>query len=741
MGTNQREGLSRRGFMGVAAAAIGAGTIASVGMLNGCSAPSNQQQASGTQAQGGKGAPASGEINPQESYTEFTTDYSALYEPITIGSLKLRNRFVKSAAGSDTYNPKAGFLNDNFLDYYENFAKGGASLVFVEGLSSLHAINPKTQAQTGLLAGDNAVELLKPIAERVHAHGAYIGYQWYSMTLNSSDITIEEIKYVQQEIVALAVKFKEAGFDAFEFNAASNHFLNSFLSRHFNKREDEYGPQSVESRTKLLTELIGMIKAACGEDFSIQILMNAVEENDAATGDNNGFITIEESIETAKALEKAGADSFYVRASVPGMHIAQFAPDLNHVGYKTDGITGYGTQFDYSQHFGGMINGQWSGCASWLKAAAEIKKAVGIPVGCSGYMDPRTAPDLTNNAVADGEIDFLLITRPLTVDPELPNKLQAGKRDEVAPCCRCMHCHNRGGAEIYADDGRELCRVNAVTQRAYTEEMPEGYELVAAETPKKVMVVGGGPAGMEAARIAALRGHEVSLYEKAPSLGGLLKTAQAYKGDHERLGDLVDYLARQQELAGVTVVTGTEVDASVVKDEGPDVVVVAVGAKREGKLSSTSAVQVVNPDTLVGADLGEKVVITGAGAQAIDCAFYLLAEGKKVQIVHEGPQTEVGAGHSKWVRTFEMPHLYAKGVKIWTSAKIGSIADGGLSITTDAGIEKVLECDSVVECAPLPNDDLASSLSGYEVHSIGDCASPQNILQAIATGNLTARKI
>lgn len=734
-------GLSRRGFFGTAAVALGAGALSATGMLSGC-APTAAPTTKGDASSKGADNQSPAMVNQQdESFTEFTTDYAPLGESFTLGGLTLRNRFVKSSAGADTLSPKATAMSQNFIDYHENFAKGGAAFVWTEGLSSIFTVDPKTRTMKGLITNPGGADMFRPVADAVHKHDSYIGYQYSSMVLNSKDLTVDEIHYVQEGVVKLATLLKQAGFDAIEINAASAHFFNSFLSRAYNNRQDEYGPQTAESRTRILTELIPMIKQACGSDFIVEILMNAAEENDKALGDNDKYLVIDEAVQHAKLLEKAGADSFYIRCSVPGMHIAQFAPDLHHVGYKADGISGFGTTIDFSQHFGGSVTGQYSGCASWVDAAAEIKKNVSVPVGASGYVDPRTAPDLITDAVSEGKIDFMLMNRPLTVDPELPNKLLEGRRDEVAPCCRCMHCHNKGGSELYSGDGKEVCRVNAVTQRAFTDAMPEGYQLLPADKAKKVMVVGAGPAGMEAARIAALRGHSVTLYEKQSSLGGLVKTASAYKGEHERLGDLIAYLSRQQELTGVEVKTNTEVTADLVKQENPDAVVVAVGGSRVSKLSSSGSVSVISVTDVASSEIGERVVICGTGAQATDCALFLLAQGKKIQMVHEGTQKDIDKEQSMWVRSFVIPHLYSHGVKIWNESTVAEVVDGGLQIST-GGLDKVLPCDTVVECYDMvPTPELTDSLSGYEVYAVGDCATPFNIAQAIATGNLTARKI
>lgn len=742
--------ITRRSFIGAATAA-GLGSIVALGGLTGCS-PQNGKAAPEEDDESTIARNDASALNPQDaSYASHSGDCAALFEPLQMGSITLRNRIVKSPAGSDTWAPEGDALNDNFLDYYENFAKGGASLVFVESsISKMMAVKPLEQVATGWLLDDMSAipQLMAPVTERIHRHDAYAGFQ-IGMGMLAEDTTVindmtpENLAWLQGLIVELATQLKAAGFDVVELHCAATQILKYMTVSRTNARTDQYGADTLENRTRFICETIKGIKEACGQEYPVQILMDAVEENDADLGDSDGFLTLEESIADARAFEAAGADTFYLRLSVPGRHIAQFAPDLMFSGYQCEGMTGFGTRADFSQHFGGTVNGQYSGCAMLLKAAAAFKKNLKATVSCAGYMDPRTAPDLMNDAVARGEIDYLMITRPLTVDPELPNKLKEGRRDEIAPCCRCMHCHAKGGPAQYASDGKEYCRVNAVTQRAYTDEMPEGYALPSAEQPKRIMVVGGGPAGMEAARIAAQRGHAVSLYEKKNSLGGLMSTAHVFKGDHERLGDLIDYLAHQQEVSGVEVITGTEVDAETVKQVNPDAVVVAVGGVRESHLEPTNGVNVVGVDDLVGTETGESVVICGAGAQAVDCALFLLAQGKKVQMVHEGEKEIIDKEQSMWVRAFVIPHLYGQGVKIWNNAKIGNVVNEGLSITTASGEEKTLACQTVLECYDMvPNRKLANELStSFEVIAVGDCESPFDIAQAIKAGNLAARSL
>ena len=332
----------------------------------------------------------------------------------------------------------------------------------------------------------------------------------------------------------------------------------------------------------------------------------------------------------------------------------------------------------------------------------------------------------------------MLLTRPLQVDPEYAQKLKENRRDEIAPCTRCMHCHFD-----YDEQGNfyEHCRVNAAHMRAHKEAMPEGRIPHKTGKPKKVMVIGGGPSGMEAARIAAQAGHDVTLYEKNGYLGGLLIFANAIKGPHENLDNLRKYLIRQLEVKGVNVVTGKEVDTAFIQSEAPDVVILAAGGKRDTLgLESTTGTNVVAMDDLMSAEIGQNVVIVGGNAQAVDTAMYLLAKGKNVQIVTPEDSTLLGKGHSNWVKTFEVPAITAKGARIWQNATVKSVGDGEVVIDGGYAVDQTIACDTVIEAMDmLPNKDVLDGLSGIETYAVGDCEHPFNIAEAINNANLVAR--
>ena len=743
--------LTRRGFL-TGAAATAAGGLLAGGMLAGC-APQEKAPADQKGAAGASEADLSAEVrqapsklNPQsDDYRGSTTELATLFSGVRIGSLELSNRMVKSAAGSDTQGNE-----DEIVAYYRSFAQGGIDLVWMEDCADKYEHFPNARAQSM----DKVP--FERIADAIHEEGAYVGYQISCMGIAFSgtqkdssgqfasavagDLTREEIGLVVADTVSAAKTLRDKGFDAVEINAAGNNLGQSFFSRMRNHRDDEYGPQSFENRARLVCEMIQGIKEACGSDFAVQVLINGIEENDQALGDSSLMTTVEENLEIAKMLEAAGADSLHVRLGPLGMHVCQFASDLYFTGYGIDGTTAYGTQFDFSRHWQGKLISEYSGCGMMLDVAREFKDAVSIPVGTVTYMDPAHAPDLFEAALAEGKVDFLLMNRPLTVDPQYANKLKEGRIDEIAPCTRCLHCHFD-----YDEEGNtyEHCRVNACTQRAFRDDMPEGFDLPPVGTVKNVMVVGGGPAGMEAARIAALRGHNVTLYEKSGAVGGLLDFASTVKGPHENLSDLRSYLARQLEVAGVDVVTGTEVDASFIADQKPDAAIIAVGGVRDTlELSETTGTKVIPLPDFLTAEIGSEVTIVGSNAQAVDAALYLMAQGKHVTMVTPDSMDQFDKGQSNWVKTFVKPMLLARGMRIWPHAEIVSVGDGEVTIAGETGAEITLSCDAVIEAMDmLPNPSLGEETSGIEVHVVGDAAKPWNIAEAIAAGNLAARAL
>lgn len=689
-------------------------------------------------------------LNPQEEgFDSFESDLAEVFSPIQLGSMTIRNRTIK-AAGSAAWADSNGSRLPVSTELYGTMARNGVGLILFAG----QVLNGVPVFPDGLEVKEGTVEeglaLAEPLITAIHDGGAKVGYQMFFGGGNPvvpdsviNDTPVEELDDFIERVGIAAERAKSIGIDCIEIKGASADALNGFMTRRVNRREDEYGPQSIENRTRLFRRMIEKIKEVNGADFPVGALINGVEENDVSLGDNDLFLTIEETKEIAKALVASGADWIQVRVGANGQEMNIWAPDVQHIVKGANGLTGYGTMFDYSQHFEGLLDGSHSGFASFLPVVKAIKEAVDVPVGCAAYMDLRVGPDYLNQAIADDELDLIFMNRPLNCDPELVRKMEEGQREDVRPCMKCMHCHdNIGTGRKYPS----MCRMNATSYNSLTDVMPEGATPLPAENSRRIMVIGAGPAGMEAARVAAERGHSVSLYDNSDKLGGLVHFARGVKGNHERFDDYFTYIAHQLEKNGVDIHLFKKVDAALVKEENPDAVIVAVGGTRVSKLSGTDATPVFTPEQAFGSEskLGDTVAILGAGVQAVDFAAYLVTMDKKVVMIHEDTADNIDKGQSGWFKTYTLAYLRAKGTRIWSGAEILGLEDGGVKFVTEAGYEKSVPCDSVVEFYNMvPNTELAEELEadGFEVYTVGDCADPHNIQRAVLSGNLTARHI
>jgi 2,4-dienoyl-CoA reductase (NADPH2) len=547
------------------------------------------------------------------------------------------------------------------------------------------------------------------------------------------ELTIEEIEEIVDKFASAAVRAEKAGFQGVDINAASSHLGHNFLSPFWNRRQDKYGG-SPENRARFVVEIIQEIKKRLGQDFPVSVCINGIEIGRIAGIDDNQCMTAEYSRGIARILQEAGADNIHVRSHWLGRHVAAYLPELFCYPEPPVPIKEFPKEYDWSRH----------GAGANIKLAAGIKNVVSCPVMVVGRMDPA----LGEQALREGKVDFIGMTRRLIADPELPNKVAAGRLQDIAPCTACDNCL-----------GSRRCRINANVGTEYN-------TYPRAEKAKKVVVVGGGPAGLEAARVAALRGHDVSLYEKSSKLGGLLPMAAMVKGTEiEDLPALVSYLERQITKLGVKVNLGEEVNASAIEGIKPDVVILATGGlptvpgipgiyKRK-VISNANLHQrlkfflrFLGPDTLrwltnFYMPVGKRVVIIGGGIQGCELGEFLVKRGRKVTIVDKAGT--LGEGMVDVSLAYLLTWFRQKGVTLLSGVKeYVEITGKGLTLITKEGETKTIEADSIIPTLPLmKNTELLEGLKDKvpEVYAVGDCQEPLLIVDAIAAGSRTARTI
>ncbi len=474
------------------------------------------------------------------------SQYTSLFQPGRIGSLEVRNRIVMPPMGTG-YADEGGYVSQRMIDYHEARARGGVGLIVVEVTApSLQCQGSSHQLTIG---DDGHIAGFQRLTDAVHRHGARIALQLQHSSWEMRDgkrrqvspsavvvpgrvmgiagppheLTIDEIQEMVGWFADATVRAREAGFDGVEMHGAHQYLIASFLSASTNRRDDAYGG-SLESRARFLVEILAAARRRVGADYPIWPRLNGQELG------IEGGVTLEETVGVVPLLEGAGAQAIHVSAYGAGSSAVR-APIADRPGFL-------------------------------LPLAAAVKKIATVPVVAVGRLDC----DLGEQLLVEGKADFVAIGRRLIADPDYPNKSAAGTPQDITPCINCMECIERPVAE-----GRGMaCAVNAAAGRE------TGYRLQPATTARRVVVVGGGPAGMEAARVAARRGHNVTLFEQADRLGGQLEIASRppNKGDIPRL---IDFMARQVTEAGVEVCLNTTATPELAAEGAPDAVIIATG--------------------------------------------------------------------------------------------------------------------------------------------------------------------
>jgi 2,4-dienoyl-CoA reductase (NADPH2) len=677
--------------------------------------------------------------------------FSRLLEPSHIGNVKTKSRIIKPTSSMGYQIDEVdGHITDQFLYFVEAIAKGGVGLQIVEG-GTLDFPQGAHDVFHFRIDDDEYIPGWTKVAEASHKHGVPIFVQmvhagpWHRTEMSglqpiasSANIKVEEggrpsatreasvaeIEGVVEKFIAAAERYRKAGFDGVEINASGNHLLNSFLSCAFNSRHDSYGCDTLQSRSKIVVDILQGIKKRIGKDFAVSVLINGMEY-----GVEKGM-TIEETKGLARIFEQAGADCMHIRVDGVGKYLSSHYPELIH--YPEPPVP-----------LGDMLDGSRHGAGGYIPVTAAIKTAVSIPVIGVGRLDP----ELGEQILREGKADFIGFNKRIIADPELPRKVAEGRLEDIAPCTACEHCIS---FRVYREPVR--CRINAAIASQ------EPYDIKPAKKKKKIAVVGSGPAGLEAARVAALRGHDVTLYEKDHKLGGLLPLAALVKGlEGEDLVAFVRYFETQMKKLGVKVKLGEKFTVATIKELKPDAVVVAVGGtpfvpaipgiKRSNVVSGPDLhrqlkffLRFFGPKFLRGLTklwmpVGKKVVIIGGAIQGAELAEFLVKRGRNVTIVAGDEEISTGLPKRKQQRLVEW--LGEKGATMITGAIYKEITDKGLVITTKEGKEQTVEADTVVPTLPFKsNITLFNDLKGKvaETYLIGDSKDPRLIIDAIAEG-------
>ncbi len=699
----------------------------------------------------------------------MSSRFSKLLEPGMIGPVKVKNRIIKTANGTS-------FMEDDqtcgprMVAYYERLAKGGTGFLVVEscgteyplGIQHIHYHDDGTYDGVQLhFDDDRLIPGFKVLTDTVHQYGCKVSIQfqhagpWNPTGLLPRDPNVRDIKCasalteaelpgpdflpcramtkeeIEEQIdlwASAAERAYRAGFDACEINHGTCHQGNTFLSRVWNKREDEYGPQSYENRTRFLRRCIEEAKKRTGPNFAVHTLFNIVEYNHPLA------TTMEEGAEMAKLVAEV-ADGINCRAERYGHRGGLLQPDRILFPEPPDDLP---QGLDWSR--GGK------GATVPLVEAVK-RKGVKIPVWTACRFDPV----LGEEYLQKGSIDFVGMTRRLLADPELPNKVMEDRLEDIRWCNGCLHCFDMRNRNKKLE-----CRTNATLGR---EIVPE-FMPTPIKRKKKVMVIGGGPSGMEAARVAAKRGHAVTLYEKGPYLGGLIRLAAIVKDlETEDLILFVNYLETQLKKEGVTVHMKKEVTKDLVKKEHPDVVIVAAGPEHATfdlpggdsskvlkagdmhdqlkfflKFFSSAQMEKLSKFYM---PVGKKVVIMGGTLHGCELAEFLTKRGRNVTIVHNGPKEELGDKITVDDLDNLWPWLKQKGVPIWSDVKYEKVTDDGLQIQLKDQRRYVIKAKHIIDTQDLiPNSRLSDALKSLvpEVYNIGSSKEPGLIVDAMREG-------
>jgi len=630
-----------------------------------------------------------------------------LFEPISIGRLQLKNRIMMTAM-APVFRTETGGVSQRLIDYLVERAKGGVGLIELEG-AEVDTRYGMWGPGAAIFDSDNYIPGYNDLVESVHVYGAKVSIELYMSGPNAHLATlggkppvsasametarypgviaraleINEIDEIVEAFAETARRAKDAGFDMVQIICQGGYLIDTFTFPLYNKRTDEYGG-SLENRLRFTLRIIRRIKEKLGEDFPLMYGINCDQYTE-------GGATIDDAKEMVPLLEEAGVDAFRVSRTTWDTYAYLIPPACFP-----------------------------KGC--FVHHSEELKKVVKrAKVEAEGKITPQLAEDI----LQANKADLIGFGRAFIADPEWPKKAAEGRFDEIRKCIACCRCSERIFNTLPVK-----CSVNAAVGHE------RDYKLTPAERVKKVVIVGGGPAGMEAARVAAIRGHEVVLFEKDNKLGGQLNLAcvAPYK---EEMRTIIEYLTHQVTKLGVNIRLGEEVTPDKIEEIGSEVVIIATGAMPlVPKVPGIERGNVLLAwDVLSnGMKVGDKVVVVGGGMVGCETAEFLVSKGKKVTIVEMLP--DIAHDVEEYTRIFLLERLNNSGVQILTKAKLEEIIDKGI-IYSENSTRKTIEADTVVlALGSVSSKGLMTELKGKvpELYSAGDCVEPSKLLEAIEAG-------
>jgi 2,4-dienoyl-CoA reductase-like NADH-dependent reductase (Old Yellow Enzyme family)/thioredoxin reductase len=633
--------------------------------------------------------------------------FKHLFEPLELKGLLLNNRITLSAMPTG-FSCAKGYVTQKMVSYYARMARGGASLIVVEG-AAVEGSGKGYSSQ--LMAGnDTYLSGLNELAECIKKNGAFAALQLQhggrfaisSKPISASNVSFtcpctrndivpmpmneENIKATIISFTNAAVLAKKAGFDMVEISGGYGHLLSQFLSPRTNKRDDEYGGD-LEGRMKLSLDIIESIQEALGDGFPIGYQMMADELLD------DGF-SLDEAKVFAGKLEESGVGYLTVTCGTPESF------------FNGDGL------FAMRSPEGGTS-----------QQSKDIKGEVSIPVFATGKI---TDVQMLEDILASGNADAVAIDRALFSDPDLPMKARSKKTGDIIECVSCANCNDRVMRGLGAD-----CTVNPRVGRE-----SENISSVAS-VKKKVLIAGGGPGGIIAALTASQRGHEVTLLEKGPKLGGHLKAAPKAPGKTPWT-KMLDYLSNQLKGSNVFVEMECAIDEEFVKNSSPDVLIIATGIKlKKITVPVAQGREVDGPGTVLFGkkEPGDNNVIIGAGFIGSEIAEYIAEKGRKATVVEKLPT--VAQDMDLINRTILLKKLDEYGVQFCLSSKLMEITEDEVIIEDSTGKRVELKADLVINASGFnPANDFyhkARSLVN-EVYLIGDAKIPRNIHDAVHEG-------